>query len=588
MIIIGINLTHDGTLTVLKDGQNIFSIAEERLNRVKAYIGFPFKSLKYIVDEKIIDPSNVQKVCVSSSVFLKEWAYTYAFQLNENKKYYDIQNDLKPDDFYMADSNYRLIKNDSGCKNYVHNKINDLLSEVGIFSPIEFIDHHLSHSSSAYYSSGFDSALSISMDGEGDLLSATVNKCIKGNIKKISETKDENSAGNLYSEVTKLCGFKISRHEGKITGLAAYGSYLKHENCFEKLLKVVDGKLEYVNPVKNSLQNRIIRKILSFIGYKKFLGAAEMVRRCGNLSNEDLSASIQKLLEERLAEIISFWINKTGIYNIVLSGGVFANVKFNQIISEIPKLEKLFIYPNMGDGGNAYGAAAYSYFKNHPYYPKKTTNVYLGPEFSNKQVKSALNNYMEKIDFHISDNITQETAELIANKKIVGWFQGRMEYGPRALGHRSILASAEDKSINDWLNRRLNRTEFMPFAPSCLYEYADEVFEIPKSSLKYPAKFMTITFKIKDRWAHKVPAVTHVDQTARPQLIKIEENPKYYDLLKRYNDITGLPLFINTSFNTHEEPIVCTPNEGIKPLLNGVIDYLCIGDYVCKLKNRDN
>ena len=242
----------------------------------------------------------------------------------------------------------------------------------------------------------------------------------------------------------------------------------------------------------------------------------------------------------------------------------------------------------MGDGGNAYGAAAYSYFKNHSYNPKKTTNVYFGPEFSNKQVKSILNNYMEKIDFHFSDNITQETAELIANKKIVGWFQGRMEYGPRALGHRSILASAEDKSINDWLNKRLNRTEFMPFAPSCLYEYADEVFEIPKSSLKYPAKFMTITFKIKDKWADKVPAITHVDQTARPQLVKIEENPKYYNLLKKYNDITGLPLFINTSFNTHEEPIVCTPNEGIKPLLNGVIDYLCIGDYVCKLKNRDN
>ena len=159
-----------------------------------------------------------------------------------------------------------------------------------------------------------------------------------------------------------------------------------------------------------------------------------------------------------------------------------------------------------------------------------------------------------------------------------------MEYGPRALGNRSIIASPVDETINKWLNDRMKRTEFMPFAPSCLYDYADMIFDIPKEEMKYPAQFMTITFNMKKEWSDKAPAVSHVDQTARPQLVSKDGNPKYHQLLSEYNKVTGLPLFINTSFNVHEEPIVCTPEEGLHSLLTGVIDYFCVGDYICKLK----
>ncbi len=587
MTILGISLTHDGTVSIIKNGSHYFSIAEERLNRRKAYIGFPFEGLRYIIDSNIINPSEIDIVAISSCVFLKNWAFTFAFQLTENKMYYDLQNEKKPSDFFIDDNEYLNIKTDKQCKEYVDRKIKKLLESVGIHCKIEYVDHHLCHAASAYYSSGFSEALSLTMDGEGDLLSATVNTCRNGKIEKISETSYKHSAGYLYSEVTRKCGYKISRHEGKITGLAAYGNYKKHEKCFDTLTSVVDGKLQYNNRVNRGFINRIKNKLLNLIGRNFYMGHQEIINRCGNLSKKDLSASIQNHLEKRIVEIVRFWKDKTGINKIVLSGGIFANVKFNQFISEIEGVEGTYIFPCMGDGGNAFGAAIYTYFKENRFNPEKNKikNVYLGPSFDNEYVLKMLND-TDKIEFYKSNNVPQETAKLISEGKIIGWFQGRMEYGPRALGNRSVLASPVDRDINKWLNERMKRTEFMPFAPSCLYEKANELFELSEEFLKFPAEFMTITFRMKQEWVTRAPAVAHVDDTARPQLVREESNPKYYKLLQEYYKITGLPLIINTSFNVHEEPIVCKPEEGIQSLLNSVIDVFVCEDYICKLKKR--
>ena len=586
MLIIGISISHDGTLSIIKNGENIFSLAEERLNRTKAYIGFPFQALRYVIENEIVKPDEINKVVISSSIFLKKWAFTYAFELTENKKYYDIQNEKQPSDFFIDDKEYLNINSDEDCKNYVDKKIKKLLLGVGIQAQTEYIDHHLAHASSSYYSSGFKKALAITMDGEGDLLSATVSICDNGKIERISETDDKNSAGNLYSEVTRACGFKVSRHEGKITGLAAHGNYEKYEDCFDKLVEVKDGKLFYVNPVEYNIKNKVQNKLLQIVGLKKYMGAAELIRRCGKLSDKDLASSIQRLLEKKIVEVISYWINKTGIQDVVLSGGIFANVKFNQHISEIPKLESLFIFPDMGDGGNAFGAAIYSYFKENTFNIIKVKNIYFGPEFTNEYIGNMLIQNNDKVECILSDDVCKDTAKLISENKIIGWFQGKMEYGPRALGNRSIIASPIDSTINKWLNDRMKRTEFMPFAPSCLYDYADVLFDIPKKSMKRPAEFMTITFNMKKEWADKAPAVAHIDQTARPQLVTKEANPKYHKLLVEYHKITGLPLFINTSFNVHEEPIVCTPEEGLHALLNGVIDTFVCEDYICTLKQK--
>lgn len=589
MAILGISFSHDGSIAVLDNaGKLLFAIGEERLNRIKSYIGFPFRGLAYVIDNGIVKPEEITDVVIPIEQFNHHAKETMAFCLTEDKTYYDLQNDPKPTGFYINDTEYTHISNDQEMKEYVIRKVNRLLSVHGIHATVSFVDHHLAHAACAYYSSGRGRALAVTMDGEGDGKSATVNICENGQIHTISTTDIYNSAGYLYSAVTVKCGFKMSRHEGKITGLAAYGDYRTTDECFSKHVVVKEGKLHFNNQRAYSLRNRALAKFLKWFGYDYKIGGREIIERCGQLSNADLSAAIQHLLENRISEIVSYWVDKTGINDVVVAGGVFANVKFNQRISEIPSVESLYIFPDMGDGGNAYGAAAYLYYQRHPFVPEisRFTNVYFGPEFDNDYIRAMLERHSEEVEFRFSDSVEKETAQLLADNKIVGWFQGRMEYGPRALGNRSIIASPVDATINKWLNDRMRRTEFMPFAPSCLYESAEELFEITRESFKFPANFMTITFNMKDEWSKKAPAVSHVDQTARPQLVTKEANPKYHTLLSEYRELTGLPLFINTSFNIHEEPIVCKPEEGLYSLLHGVIDYFVCGDYICKLKKE--
>ena len=585
MITLGISCSHDGTLSIVRDGIHEYSIAEERINRIKSYIGFPFKSLRHAIDSGKIDPTDVHSVAVPLASYPARSAWMYAFITTEDKLYYDIQNESPPNGFSLPDDGWSHVRTDDQCEKYVRNKIQKLLSEVGINAPIEFYDHHLCHASSAYFSSGLSEALAITLDGEGDGLSASVSICRGNQIQRISSTSRDFSAGYLYSEVTKRCGFKVSRHEGKITGLAAYGDPLSCLHVLTQHVKVKDGTIYFKGVRRNNRLEKVLRKLTTPLGHSRSFGAQQIVEKCSEISDADLAASMQALLESTIAEIVNYWVEKTGITNIVLAGGVFANVKFNQKIGELPSVQSLFVFPDMGDGGGAYGAAMYSNsLRNDRQSPlAPISNVYLGPSFSDAQILDEIKSFTN-IDYRKSDDIALESAQHIANKKVVGWFQGRMEYGPRALGNRSILASPIDPSINDWLNHRMQRTEFMPFAPSCLYEYADEIFEIPKPSLKRPAEFMTITFGMKEYWAKKAPAVSHVDQTARPQLVRKDVNPLYHRLLSEHLKITGIPLVINTSFNVHEEPIVCNPSEALRALESSMIDILAIGNYIVTRK----
>lgn len=581
MTILGITITHDGTLCVFKDGKIVFSIGEERLNRVKCYIGFPFRALEYVVENKIIDPKKVDLVAVSSGTFKKIWARSYAFELNEDKKYYDFVNFKEPKDFYINDEEWKKISSDEECKAYVEKKIKVLLAKSGIEAPIAFVDHHLSHAASAYYSSGKNEALAITLDGEGDSLSATVSVCKDGKINRIHSEPVKHSIGYLYSEVTKFCGFRATRHEGKITGLAAHGDVNRSKDHFEKEVLCKNGSIYFKKGAG-------INPLIEFIKIKlKLTRDGNLWQRIifglGDISHKDVAAGVQYILEKRVCEFVSYWADKTGIQDVVTAGGVFANVKLNQRVTELSNVKSFFVHPDMGDGGNAYGAAAYSYFKDHPYTPSRINSVYFGPEFSNDEIRKILSSYPE-LTFEKSNDIAKDTAKLIANNVIVGWFQGRMEYGPRALGNRSIVASSVDATINKWLNERMKRTEFMPFAPSALYESANEVFQIGKDTSKFPAEFMTVTFDMKKNWAKKAPAVAHIDGTARPQLVRKEINPKYHALISEYKKLTGIPLVINTSYNVHEEPIVCRPEEAIKSLVSGVVDVLAIGDYLAKKK----
>lgn len=581
MVTLGIVFSHDGTLSIVRDGKHEYSCGEERFNRIKAYVGFPFQALREAISSGRLVPEEVEVVAVPLASYPHRAAKMFAFITTEDKTYYDLQNEKEPEGFSLPDDGWKSIKNDEDCRLYVEKKVRLLLDTVGIKAPIEFYDHHLAHAASAYYASGLNRALAITMDGEGDGLSATVSICEGDRIDRISATDRVDSAGYLYAAVTKRCGFKMSRHEGKITGLAAYGNPDVGYAKLAKHVKLEDGRLHLVGLRGNNLVERLLRRSFQILGMGRSFGAFQLIEKCSALSDADLSAAVQRLLEDRIAEIIRYWGGETGIRDVVVAGGIFANVKFNQRIGELDCVDSLFVFPDMGDGGTAYGAAIYSHVLRHGYQSKQSrlSDVYLGPDFSDEDIKRELEKD-PRIIFQRSDDIAADTAKKLAEGCIVGWFQGRMEYGPRALGHRSILASPVDASINKWLNERMRRTEFMPFAPSCLYEYADELFEIHKPSLKRPAEFMTITFRMKDEWAKRAPAVSHVDQTARPQLVRAEVEPLYHHLLSEYLRLTGLPLVINTSFNVHEEPIVCQPTEGIKALQTGMVDVLSIGSFL--------
>jgi len=587
MGILGINFSHDGSLSYVENGQHLFSIAEERINRTKGYLGFPFKALSYAVDCNIINPKKIDSVAVAINTFPVASAETLSFLLTEDRLYYDIINEERPVNYYNSDLEWKKIKTESQCRAYVVKRLTELLGRHHITAPLFFKDHHLCHASSAYYSSGHNNQkiLAITMDGEGDGLSASVNICENGKITQISETDRFNSLGYLYSAVTKKCGFKITKHEGKITGLAAFGKPERAYNFFKNLILVEDGILKIIGLKDLSISKRILNKGLKYFGFNVLSAHDELIHSCFGLINTDLSAGIQNLLEDRIKEIVSYWSKQVGTKHIVLAGGVFANVKFNQRIGELDCVDSLYIYPDMGDGGLAYGAAMLKHTDDNQYNSKlsKLETVYQGPEFSDEKIHECLKKYTD-LEVSLSKNIAKDSAALVADKKILGWFQGRMEYGPRALGNRSILATPVDGNINNWLNQRLKRTEFMPFAPSCLYESADELFEIPKENLKRAAEFMTITFKVRKGWLAKVPAIVHIDETARPQLVRENANPLFYSMIHEFKKLTGLPLVLNTSFNLHEQPIVCHPDEAVEALKSNMIDILVIGNYIVKNK----
>ncbi|MBM4000044.1 MAG: hypothetical protein FJ297_10995 [Planctomycetes bacterium] len=269
-------------------------------------------------------------------------------------------------------------------------------------------------------------------------------------------------------------------------------------------------------------------------------------------------------------------VKKTGISRIALSGGVNANVKLNQRIREVPGVKCVFVYPNMGDGGCATGAAMLACgaasFRAEP-----IDHVYYGPDYADHEIESALRD--ANLAFDRSPDIEETVADLLVENRIVGRFEGRMEYGPRALGNRSILYPAQDPDVNQWLNHQLGRTEFMPFAPAALASEAPQLFKNLDGCEK-TAEFMTVTFDCTERMTRQCPAAVHVDHTARPQLVSPTTNASFHAILAAYHRRTGIPSVINTSFNMHEEPIVCSPDDAIRAFLQGRIDYLAIGSYL--------
>ena len=361
------------------------------------------------------------------------------------------------------------------------------------------------------------------------------------------------SLGTLYEAVTSSLGFKADRHAGKIVGLAAYGD---PKILTEVLLdRVVQEKGDF----------KLVQNLNVF--FSRHLAS--------HFPMIDVAAAYQHVLELLACGLVEHWVKEAGVDKVVLSGGVTANVKMNQRIHEVEGVEDIYVYPNMGDGGCGSGVGMYMSKPDGVLPPFET--AYLGPEFTAEEMRAEL--VKENLTFAEPENLAAAVAKRIHEGAVAARFAGRMEYGPRSLGNRSILYHGRDPGVNQWLNQRLGRTEFMPFAPVTLWEDRERCYKNLKGA-EYTAQFMTVTFDCTDYMVESCPAAVHVDNTARPQLITREMNEGYYDILAEYKKLSGHPSLINTSFNMHEEPIVCTPRDAIRAFVMGHLDILAMGPFL--------
>jgi carbamoyltransferase len=439
-----------------------------------------------------------------------------------------------------------------------------LRQDYTIEAPVRFYDHHYCHATTAYYTSGFEQALVVTLDGGGDGRSGSVYVGENGRLRQLASIDSFNSLGNFYSYATELCGFRAEKDEGKITGLAALGEPIYADILRQFIHYQEPGQILYRVPMYYNSALRLLAERLP-----------------ANFDRANLAASVQLILEEIGTQFVRYWLRQTGLTNLAVAGGVFANVKFNQRLHELAEVENIFIHPAMDDSGLGVGSALAA-LEQQPGIDsvqliQPLTNVYFGNKYREREMEAVVETAGCPVQY--LPNIQEVIAQLLAAGQVVARFTGAMEYGPRALGHRSILYQTTDPSVNDWLNARLKRTEFMPFAPATLTEYASSRYQSIHGAMD-PARFMTITFNCTEQMKQESPGVVHVDGTARPQLIDAETTPDFYQILTAYYHLTGIPSLINTSFNMHGEPIVCSPADALRSFQAGNLDYLAIGNWL--------
>lgn len=576
MRILGITDGQTSGAAIIEDGRILAAINEERILRIKMARGFPHASINEVLKLSGTEAKDIGAVAVAQvNMELREEVTDWPGWFEARDEETDIHSvffraaalfgDLAPKVPGLKKAYYALR---APVFRHRRKRIKEILAqEYGISAPLRFFNHHYAHAASAYYSSPFSDALVVTMDGGGDGHSSHVYDVRSGVFKHIISIDSYDSLGNYYAYVTAVCGFKAKRHEGKITGLAARGTPA-YKDILSSMISYENGRIKNKGRV---LFNRALDTIRTALP--------------SGWTREDLAASIQEVSEDIARQYVHHWMKHTGHRNLAIAGGLFANVRINEELLCLDTTENLFVHPGMSDEGLAVGAAlAYAgslqrkSSKNH--LPTGLAHVYLGNDYNEKEISDAIRAAgLEPL--HFPGGIEPEIASLLAQGKVVARYAGRMEYGPRALGNRSILYQPGDPSVNDWLNELLRRTEFMPFAPSCLYDAAQKLF-VNSQGGENTARFMTTTFHCTPWMRERCAGVVHVDDTARPQLVRKQDNPSFHRIIQEYEKHTGVPAVINTSFNVHEEPIVRTPNDAIRAFLDSALDYLAIGDVLVR------
>jgi carbamoyltransferase len=596
-------MEHDASAALSRDGQIVAAISEERLSRIKCQWGYPWRALDECLRMAGIHRRDVDVFCAALNKFPACYFHKPTWWRERAERWHRARRRFfgRPEEVTVTISDFFAELRRRGMVAADLFDWDRFRADGFEKAQVRFVDHHYAHAYSAAAFSGFNNALVVTVDCVGACctqdetevhspesiflqnlvpLSHTTSVFTGGRLQRIHWSDLNGSPGSFYGSVTETLGFISPRHEGKVTGLAAWGKNLALDPAFRRVLGVSADRTHFVS-------KQIWERNLNISEARK-----KVIRNVSQgHTREDISGSAQRILEEAVMGHVQWALRQSGQRNLAVAGGVFGNVKLNQHLMELPEAEHIFVFPAMSDAGLAVAAARMAAEAHgHPEGEAPRTlssvqlrDVYWGPSYSNETIEALLKKSRFRHERLSRSEWPHRIARLVAEGKVVGLFQGRMEFGPRALGNRSILASPVDARINDDLNRRLSRSEFMPFAPSVRLERCGEIFE-NFSKGAHAAEFMTVTYTVREEWRSRIPAVVHVDGTARPQVVLREKNQNFYEIIQAYEAVTGLPVVINTSFNVHEEPIVCRPEEALKALRENRIDILFLEDY-CVLKS---
>lgn len=558
---------HEGSAVIIKNGKILAAIEEDRITRVKHDGRVPvWNSIKEVMRISGVTPEEIDAVAIP-------WESPTIRYIKGLTEFFQGK-PFKPKRLLMYPYWYLNSMN-----------IKSTLNCFGIHAPILYVNHHQSHAASALLTSGLQDCTIITLDASGDRYeSVGVWKSEDNKMKRLSIVNG-GTFGHFFEAATYAVGFKINDGEGKTMGFASYGDSSVAYNEIKDLLKVRGLKVKGL--IKDDIAKPKIDinddKVFALYRHLKAEKNNPMITLTKKYRKEDVAAAAQKLLEDRVVELVRNAIEKTKEPKICLSGGVALNMKMNQKIREMSEVEEVFVFPNPGDSGLAVGAALLVCKRlmereGKIFHNERMQHTYYGTGYKDEEVVKAFTEY--RIDYQKIKNPEKTAAELIAEGKVIGWFQGRLEFGPRALGNRSVLADPRDEKIKDKINKYLKKRDwFMPFAPSILSEAKDEYFE---DAVEAP--FMIMGFNVKKNKLKEIPAVIHVDGTARPQTVVKKVNPSYWQVIKEFEKKTGVPIVLNTSFNRHGQPMVRSPEDAALHVVWGCIEYLIIHNYLIDAK----
>ena len=593
MFVLGINAYHgDASAAIVRDGELLAAVEEERFNRCKHCAGFPAEAIRYCLKVAGISIEEVEHVGISRdpSAHLHKkilYAATRAAKSLGGGERAGAGGAEKGGRSIFGAISERIANTAK-----VRDLKEDLAKHLGVQkgrlkARFHNVEHHRAHLASSFYVSPFERAALLSIDGFGDFISTMWGVGEGNEIEALGQVEYPHSTGILYTATTQFIGFPHYGDEGKVIGLAPYGVPRFMEE-FRDMIRTEEGgrfrlNLDYFRHHAEGVEmsweegSPVIGRIFSEEYVKRFGPAREKGEALTD-RERDIAASLQRRLEEVAFHILNHLHEKTGLTDLGLSGGVAYNSVMNGKILLNTPFKRVFVQPAAGDSGTAIGAC-YQIYNGILNRPRSFVmeGAYTGPEFSEGEIRGELEKSNLQFETYSDSEVTRRAARDIADGVVVGWFQGRMEFGPRALGNRSIVVDPRRADMKEILNDRIKKREpFRPFAPSILEEEVGEYFE-----QTHPAPTMLMVYQIREEKRARIPAVTHVDGSGRLQTVSREMNPRYYQLISDFNELTGVPVILNTSFNENE-PVVCTPRHAIDCFMKTRMDVLYMGNYAVR------